>query len=106
MKINFDQQFTTLDGSILKARVKDDSGEEKERTFTLKWACTESLLASYPREEIKGEEKMKRFRIAFKIEQGGEIDLESEEITKLKELIGINCSPLIVGQAWKMLEGK
>jgi len=34
-----------------------------------------------------------------------ELDLTIEEIAKIKQLIGKGYGPLIVGQAWDMLEG-
>ena len=43
--------------------------------------------------------------LAKKVSEGGEIELKSEEISKIKEKIGKYMGALIVGQVWDALEG-
>jgi hypothetical protein len=94
--MNFDHPLKNLSGEQLL-------GADK-KPLTLRWACTESLLAHYPNQEIDGKEKMDRFRLAHRIEQRGDIDLKIEEVSKLKELVGRYFTPLIVGQVWQLLD--
>lgn len=53
-------------------------------------------------------EKLERaFRLVAKMPKDGEMDLETEDITLLKEVVGkIYKSPLVVGQCRILLEGK
>jgi len=105
-KINMAYKFKTLDGKIIQG---DDKGKEK---FSLKDACVDSLLNPEMTPEgrpvqIKGEDKLKRYLLAQKIHaSNGMIEIQSEEIALIKDLIGKSYAPLIVGQAWEALEGK
>ena len=94
MKINFSQQLKNLKGEEIK-------------DLTLKVVSTEALLATFDDERaLSGEEKAKRYLLATRVYANEELDLTVEEIAKLKQLIGKGYGPLIVGQAWEMLEGK
>ena len=116
MLVNFDEEMKELTGSTITRDVKKDvKGEDgkmvKEvvkENITLKSVCVDVLL-NIPRDdkkEMTGEEKVKRYELAKIIFAGGEIDLESEPISLLKSLVGSSYLPLIVGPAFKMLEGK
>lgn len=96
MKVNFD--------TILK-NLKDEDIKDGEEKLTLKSAAINALMLPYQDElNLKGEEKLKRFTIAQKIQAGGEVELPVEEVAKVKELIGKLYNPLIVGRAWALLE--
>ena len=92
MKINFNQKLESFDG---------------KEVGILKQFCIEPLLATFPDEQnLAGEEKLRRFLLASKIHWAdGEAELMAEEISLVKKLIGKGYGPLVVGQAWKMLEG-
>ena len=94
MKINFNQPIK----NIQKEEIKD---------LTLKSVSVEALLATFSDEQsLSGEEKAKRYLLATRIYANSEeLDLTVEEIAKIKQLIGKGYGPLIVGQAWDMLEG-
>jgi hypothetical protein len=93
MKINFNQPIKNIQGEEIK-------------DLTLKVVSVESLLATFSDEQISGEEKAKRYLLATRIYANEELELTVEEIAKIKQLIGKGYGPLIVGQAWEMLEGK
>lgn len=98
MKIDVGQVLKTLSGRPME--------DDEKKPLTLKWACVNSLLAHYPKEEIDGTEKMKRFKMAYKIEKGGEVELSAEEVAKVKTLVSQSMTTLIVGQSHLMLERK
>jgi hypothetical protein len=94
MKINFNQQLKNLRGEDLP-------------NLTLKAVAIEALLAMYEDERtLTGEEKAKRYLLATRIYANDELDLTVEEIAQVKQIIGRGYGPLIVGQAWDMLECK
>ena len=94
MKINFNQPIKNIQGEEIK-------------DLTLKTVSVEALLATFSDEQsLSGEEKAKRYVLATRIYANPEeLDLTVEEIAKIKQLIGKGYGPLIVGQAWDMLEG-
>ena len=95
MKINFKQKLKKIDGQPLK----DQVGE-----LTLFSMCQNAVLA--PEEKQSGEDKVKAYKIAMKIEEK-EVDLTTEEIAYIKEKVRKNIvQPLIVGQVDNLLEGK
>jgi len=100
MLINFEQTFIILGkpDPILKPNSKEP--------FLLLDAVIEALMS--PEEGISGQEKAERWKLATKIYFNPKtIDLTIEEVAKIKDLIGKGFpSPLVVGQAWQMLEGE
>ena len=95
MKINFNQPIKNITGEDIK-------------DLTLKTVSVEALLATFDDERsLSGEEKAKRYLLATRIYANPEdIDLTVEEIAKIKQLIGKGYGPLVVGQAWEILEGR
>ena len=95
MKINFNQPIKNIQGEEIK-------------DLTLKTVSVEALLATFSDEQsLSGEEKAKRYVLATRIYANSEeLDLTVEEISKIKQLIGKGYGPLVVGQAWEILEGK
>lgn len=127
MKIDFNYEFTNLDGTVIPEQ--PDEFEEKEGgrkiskkypAFTLKKACVNILsgaaldelicpqcgLTLRPPEKLTGEEKCERFELARKIHNSnGIIDLGVDDI-KLLKILTAKALPtnLIVGQAWELLD--
>ena len=98
MKIDLNYVFKTLDGTPIK-------NEEKE--FTMKSACVNALTLSVPNERISGEDKVKRAILAEDIYRAeNEINLNVDDLKMIKDLIGQVGSPLIVKQAWDILDPK
>jgi len=99
--VNFNDVLKNLRGEELK-----DVTDGKEQPITLKTVCVEALLTSYPKEELSGTEKMKRYRIAKKIDDlnGEALLLSVDELKQVKDLVGTRFSPLIVGAAYAILD--
>lgn len=95
-KINFNVVLKSFEGEALK--------DEKQAELTLGATAKQALLISD--EKATGEQKYENYVLATKVVNGGEIELKSEEITKIKAVIGKYMFPAVVGQAWDYLEGK
>jgi len=129
MKIDFNYKFKNLDGETIREQGSDitiekllsiKTWEEFEtfrnglkkggKPFTLRTASVNVLLmpemnGSGRAKEINGEKKLERYQFAKKIhESNGLVDLRSEQITLLKELIGKSYPVLTVGQAYEILD--
>jgi len=94
MRIDFDAPLLDLKGEPLI-----ENGVE----VTLGAIASNALLATYRDEQdLTGEEKVKRFRLAV-IARGAQ-DLSVEQIVLLKKLIAKAYSPLIVGRVFELLD--
>ena len=98
--IDFTIEFKQLDGT----EFKDSTG--KVVPLTLRAAAETALMASYPDEQnLSGQEKLKRYILATKIEKATKtLDLTTDEVTLLKTLIAKAYGPLVVGEAWAVLD--
>lgn len=97
MKINFDLPIIDL----LEGKPFTQKGE----VTTLKVACKQALLMMGQNENLTGEEGYERYKLAQKIDSGGIVELKSEEISKIKKLVGQRFSPGIIGPVYELLEG-
>ena len=96
MQINFDREFKDLAGATLR---------ENDKPVTLASIAANALLATYQHETIDGDEKARRWNMARRIFENKEaVTLSLEEAATIKKLIGMAFGPLIVGQAFVMLE--
>ena len=103
MKTDVTRVLVNIYGEKMNAGVKDG------RTIqaTLRWACVESLMAMFEDEKnLSGDEKLKRYRLASKIQKQDKPDLSSEDRTLIKQLIAKNFGPAVVGPAYEMLENE
>lgn len=89
---------------VLKELGTDKPLESKGETFTLGLAAKQAL--SWSDEKDTGEEKFDNYQLAVKVSGGGEVDLKSEEISRIKAAIGKYMSTVVVGQSWLLLEGE
>lgn len=98
MRLDFSTTLLGLDGKPLK---------EGDKEVRLGEFCATALLTPYQDEkELSGDEKVKRFKIAEKIYNGGEQDLTIEEAALLKKLVAKAFAPLIVGRIYGLLESE
>ena len=99
MKIDFSKQLIGYDGEPL---------EEGKKVITLAMICCNALMNQTEEDaKLPGEEKLRRFDLASMVYAGkGPVDLKVEDVAQLKTLIGKLYGPLVVGPAWKLLEGK
>lgn len=96
MRIKLDEVLKDVDG---KTPLKIQDG----KTITLKDICIQAILT--PDEKETPESKYKDYLIYVKL-MSEEDDFTIEDIARLKEKIGKIYAPLILGQAWDILENK
>jgi len=101
MKIDFWQEFRDLEGALIMREVGD-----KQVSVTLGYIAGTALMSADPNKPEPGEDKLRAYDLAVRVYKGGEQEVSAEEITLLKRKIGENMVPLIVGQAYRMLEQK
>lgn len=104
MKIKLMDILRTFDGQPLVD--KDPKGNIFE--LNVKTIVLEALLRVHAADDrLSGIDKMKRFDLAKRVfDTTEEIDLSHEDIILLKEAIGLKLPVLIVGQMYKILDGK
>jgi len=103
--VNLDQVLTEFDGTT--PLVDETQKGEGPVPVVLNKVCFRALVSTYADERnVTGEDKYKRGKLAERVYNGGVVDLEAKEIELIKELVGKAYSPIIVGQAWDMLEGR
>jgi hypothetical protein len=100
MRINLNQTFKDLKDKPIRQDAKYN------KLFTLRDACELAILTEFDDEVIIPGEKWRRYKLARKFEEAGEIiELKSEDITMLKQAIAkVFKGCLIPGQAWEMLD--
>ena len=97
MTANMMFEFKALSGENM-------TQEDGKKHIMLRDVCVSVLLNFEPQRVIKGDVKVRRYKLAIKIYEHEEVNISSEDVSLLKELIGENWSPLIVGQAWEALD--
>jgi len=97
-KLKLDVEFKTLEGEP----VKGPGGSN----LNLRTACITSLLTPGEGDKsLSGDKKYERFKLSQTIHNAKEdIELKAEDKALLKKLIGEIYLPLIVGQAFDMLD--
>ena len=106
MKINFDRLINDLDGKPVKERATDEKGKRiPDKEVSLKRVCINALVLQTD-EKIDGPEQVTRFDLATKINAGGEINLETDEISKIKTLVSKIYGVIVVGRAFDLLENR
>ena len=98
MKINVDQTLKTLDGKTMMDA--DSSGNAVEAT--VKTLLVNAVLA--PTKDEKGVDKVRKYELAKMVFKGGEVDLTPEDVVLIKEQVGNNFAPIVVGQVFEMLD--
>jgi len=98
MKIDISQKMKDIND-------KDIINPQNNQAMTLKSIAIEALL--FPKEKDTEKEKYDKYDLYKKLKEvKKEVDLKVEEVAKIKKLIGEVKPPLIMGQAWDMLEKK
>ena len=73
---------------------------------TLRKVCTDALVSVGQREGVvQPDEKIHRYDIALQIQRNDAVELEAKDIAMIQRLVGKRYSPIVVGQAHRMLEG-
>ena len=94
---------TNLNQEILDAEGKSIVSGPRPQLF-LRDVCINAVLT--PVQTDKPEDKWKKYEIFKKLQsKSNEIDLPIEDIALIKRCVGLINPPLIMGQAFEMLEG-
>ena len=102
--IDFSTQLREYDGKP----VVDSQGKPVD--MSLGSLCAKALLANYPDEQnLKPEDKYARGKMVDRLfDKNGEpaknVYLSADDVAKLKALVGKAYPPLIVRQAWDLLD--
>lgn len=103
MKIDFNIVLKAISGEQLE---KQDE-ENKKSPMTLCDAAVTALVSQLTKADasISGKEKFDRYQLAQKI-YGKQlpVELTLDEVKKIKDRIGEVCSPVVVGEAWPILD--
>lgn len=102
-KINFSSPILDLTGKQIAVVTSLDADAERVPA-TLAVVCVEALLSPLRGDSPSGDEKMKRFELARKIHKAGEVSLSVEEISSVKNLVGLAWPALIQGATWELLD--
>ncbi len=98
--INFNQVLVGLDGKPMVSPA--GSGD-----LTLGEAAVNALLGSAPNDtNPTGVEKLKRYELARRIFRNSDAILSLDDITLIRDRIGIIYAPAVVGVTWAVLDPK
>lgn len=101
MQKNFSVPFTDIDGG--EVFEKDNNGNNKK--VMISTLVVNSLLGTYPDESnISGEDKIKRFCLAERVNEGGLREYTTEELVLIKNLAAKAFSTLATARIWNVCE--
>lgn len=111
MQIDFNQKIMNAKGDgplpkfVLCANCQRSFPEsQKDNEFTLGDVASDALFT--PEQGVVGEEAAKRGALAIEIVRSKEpLNLTVEQVALIKKRIGETKTPLVITQAWGMLEG-
>ena len=109
MKVNILQPLKDYQGKpLLEESGKLDKDKKPIKEPVLMRSVILSALNFTPKEgkQDSAEEKMKTYELSLKVWTSDEIELTSEQISKIKANLAIMFAPLVAGQASLILEGK
>ena len=97
MLVTVSVPLKTLDGQKMK-----DNVEGKAVDATIKNAIVNAVLA--PVQKESGVDKVKKYELAKKVFENDEVDLNEDEIKTIKDAVGEQFSPIVVGQIFELLK--
>ena len=97
MLVKVNVPLKTLDGQVMKDNVGGDAVDA-----TVKTAMINAVLAPVERE--LGVEKVKKYELAKRIFENDEVDLNEDDIKTIKDAVGKNFAPIVVGQIYELLK--
>lgn len=100
MKIDFSSPMKTLRGEPIAME------EGKADLMTLAVVAVEALLTAQEADRQTAGLSFRLYKLADRIKDAGEHDLEADEIALVKARVEQRWPPLISGQAWDLLEGR
>lgn len=104
-KVDFSRKLKNVDGDDM-IEVIVNGEKTDERISTLKSISVNALISTFEDERgLDGVEKMKRYQLAMKINKSTSLlELQSEDVSLIKKLVGKAFGPMAVGQAYEYLE--
>jgi len=99
MLLDTTKVLVNIAGESLKETVNDVAVDVILRTVVVN-----ALLS--PVEKDTGMKKMEKEELARKIYQNDSVDLTIEQVKLIKDRIGEMYAPIVVGQCWRLLEGR
>lgn len=112
MKVRLDHILVDMDGGKLIEKVrtkevdKDGKPVIKEAEITLNKVCATALMNSNSKEPDTPDEKYEKGHLGMKLWKLTEAELSIDELALLKKCIGITYGPLVIAQAWDLLEDR
>ena len=107
MKIDFNAPINTVYGVQVLHEFPDPEkpGEDMEEGLTLRHVVVEALLQN--EQGMDAKTKLSRYLLAMRVhESNGFAELSVKEAATTQRLVAKAYPPLVVGQAYPLLEGK
>lgn len=106
--IDFGKTLIHDDGKpICSIETKDGAECPEGKALTLRIAARNALRFSFPDErDVSGDDKYKREELGQALTGANEIKLKAEDIALIKKLIAKLYGPIVVYQAWNILDPK
>jgi hypothetical protein len=98
MKYNVDSPLVGFNGNAIVQSEQDPSPITLKDTLMM--ACVNANLQKHS----TGEEKLKIYRLLQALNAGGQVELNAEQVTLLKNLVGDAYGPAVVGSVYDALE--
>lgn len=103
MKRDFSENIRDLNGNTVTEKVQLD-GQIIERPISVRSVVVNALLARGRNEDLSGEEQIRRYKLAKRINAGGIVEIDAAEATLIKKQVAGNYTPLAVGFIDDLLE--
>lgn len=103
MKRDFSSNIQDLNGNTVTEKVQLD-GQVIERPISVRSVIVNALLARGRNEDLPGEEQIRRYKLAKRINTGGIVEIDAAEATLIKKQVAANYTPLAVGFVDDLLE--
>jgi len=97
MLVKVSVPLKTMDGQVMKDNVDGEAVDA-----TIKMVIVNAVLS--PVQKESGVEKVKKYELAKKIHSNDEVDLDEKEIAMIKDAVGENFAPIVVGQIYELLK--
>lgn len=98
MLVKVNVSLVNIDGTAMK----DSDGQGQVIDATVRLAIVNAVLS--PVQTDKGVDKVKKYELAKRVYASDEVDLNEDDIKLIKERIGENFAPIVVGQIYELLK--
>jgi hypothetical protein len=105
VKRDFKGNMRDLNGADILEQTTDDKGNAAKKPISIKTVIVNALLMRKPGEELSGEEQIRRYKLAKRINNAtGPTDVDAAEITLIKRQVALHYTPMAVGFIDEILE--